>query len=69
MNLATFANDRLAIVKREPRVYAIHKDEETLIRFANRWLVTGNLDDRYLTSQEAINFAASGKIVRRKAVA
>ena len=69
MNLATHANDRLAIVKREPRLYAIVKDEETLIRFANRWLVTGSLDDRYLTSQEAVGFAASGKIVLRKAVA
>jgi hypothetical protein len=63
MNLATFAIDRLAIVKREPRIYAIVKNKETLVRSANRWMVTGNLDDRYLTNQEAISFAACGKIV------
>ena len=62
MNLATFANDRLAIVKREPRIYAIHVNDSYLTRFGHHWY----LDDRQITSHEAINQAAMGKIVLRK---
>jgi hypothetical protein len=65
MNLATFANDRLAIVSREPRTYAIHVDESLLTRFGQGWY----LDDQKVTRQQAVNLAASGKIVLRKAPA
>jgi hypothetical protein len=61
MNLATFANDRLAIVSREPRTYAIHVDESLLTRFGQGWY----LDDQKVTRQQAVNLAASGKIVLR----
>jgi len=65
MNLATFANDRLAIVKREPRLYAIRGDYGTLIRHGGHWMLTGSLDDRYVSSHEAIQLAAMGKIIDR----
>ncbi len=65
MNLATFANDRLAVVKSSPRTYAIHVNDSYLTRFGHRWY----LDDRRVTIQEAISLAAMGKIVLRKAVA
>lgn len=64
MNLATFANDRLAIVKREPRIYAIHVNESLLTRFGHRWY----LDNKQINSHEAIQQAAMGKIVLRKGV-
>ncbi|MGH2506000.1 MAG: zinc finger domain-containing protein [Ktedonobacteraceae bacterium] len=62
MTLAIFANERLAIVKRQPRMYAIHVNESLLTRFAHGWY----LDDQKVTIQQAISLAASGKIVLRK---
>ena len=65
MSLAV-ALDRLAVVSANPHDYAIRKNEETLIRHGGGWMLSGSLDDRYLTSLQAVAFAADGEVIRRE---
>jgi hypothetical protein len=66
MHLSTIALDRLEIVKAMPNRVAITANDDTLIFHGGRWLLTGRLDDVYISGLEALKFAASGKIVERK---